>query len=146
MEDNISLGKILSDLRSNMGLSQKDIAEQIHVRTAVISEIENDQLLHAPFVFVKGYIRSYANIVGLSADEYQPYLEILAEQYLVKETKKPKPIYSKTNRSKKPFFFGLFALVCALGVGLYYVNSQNKSNFIEVSHYISPQPSDRVNS
>ena len=37
MEDSISLGKILSDLRSNMGVSQKDIAEQIHVRTAVIS-------------------------------------------------------------------------------------------------------------
>ncbi len=146
MENNISLGKILSDLRANMGLTQKDIAAKIYIKTEIISEIENNQLVQAPFVLVKGYIQTYAEIVGLPNEEYQPYLDALAKQYLTKQSVKLKSIDNKKYHNKKIFFIVLFILICLLGIGLYYATGQTKNNYVEVSHYISPGPSDHVNS
>ncbi|MCX8685650.1 helix-turn-helix domain-containing protein [Gilliamella sp. B3562] len=146
MENNITLGKILSDLRDNKGLTQKDISAQIHVRTQVISEIENNQLVHAPYVLVKSYIQNYAKIVGLPSEEYQPYLEALAKQYSAKQPFKLESIDNKKSHSKKIIFITLFIFILLLGIGLYYATCQNKNNYVEVSHYISPGASDRVNS
>ncbi|WP_294845475.1 helix-turn-helix domain-containing protein [uncultured Gilliamella sp.] len=146
MEDNISLGKILSNSRDNLGLTQEDIANKLHVRKAVVSEIENDQLVHAPFVFVKGYIRAYAEIVGLPNEEYQPYLEDLKKQYSSQKITELVPKDKKTKGSSKVLFAFLFIFLCALGATLYFVTKQDKSNLVEVSHYISPPTSDRVNS
>lgn len=145
MEDSISLGKMLSDLRGNMGLTQKDIAAQIHVRTEVISEIENNKLVHAPFVLVKSYIRNYADIVGLPNEECQSYLNELEKEYFASQPFKLKSIIKQKKHSKKGFYFVLFILVCLLGFGLYYNNYQTKNNYVEVSHYISPSSADRVN-
>jgi cytoskeletal protein RodZ len=146
MEDDISLGKILSDLRDNMGLTQEDIATQIYVRTAVISEIESNQLVNAPFVLVKSYIRAYADIVGLPNDEYQSYLDALAKQYLLKESFKFESVVNKKSHSKTILFIVLFMLVGLLGIGLYYANGQTQNNYVEVSHYVSPRSSDHINS
>lgn len=146
MENDITLGKILSDLRDNMGLTQKDISAQINVRTQVISEIENNQLVHAPYVLVKSYIRNYAKIVGLPSEEYQPYLDALAKQYSAKQSFKLESIDNKKNHSKTITFIALFILIFLLGIGLYYTTCQNKNNYVEVSHYISPATSDSVNS
>lgn len=147
MEDNISLGKMLSNLRNNMGLTQEDIANKIHVRKAVVEEIENDQRVHAPLVFVKGYIRSYAEIVGLSEDEYQPYLEKMSKQN-ASETKIKQliPALEPRKRGKRILFFSLFVVVCIVGVTIYSFNKESKNNYVEVSHYISPSSSNHVNS
>ncbi|OCG31182.1 hypothetical protein A9G33_05880 [Gilliamella sp. Choc3-5] len=134
MEDDISLGRMLSTLRENLGLTQEDIACKIHVRKAVVVDIENDQLVHAPLVFIKGYIRSYAEIVGLSVEEYQHHLDSLAEQYVSNSIKNHAIKYKKSKRGK----ISLFVFLCVLGVILYYVTKESKSNYVEVSHYISP--------
>lgn len=145
--DDISLGVMLADLRVQMGLTQDDIANKIHVRKTVIDDIEKDQLPHAPLVFVKGYIRSYAEIVGLSADQYQPHIDELAKQSKSRQ-KKIQPQGFITKKQGKPsfIFIGVFVVLCALGITLYYINKDDKNNLIEVSHYISPSPITRVNS
>lgn len=144
--DNISLGRVLSGLREQMGLTQDDIASRIHVRKSVVVDIENDQLTHTPLVFHKGYIRSYAELVGLSSDEYQPYMDALSQKipsYKIQNyTQKDK----QRKRSKMLVFISLFIIISALGIALYWVNKENKNNFVEVSHYISPSSSDRINS
>ncbi|OCG20353.1 MULTISPECIES: helix-turn-helix domain-containing protein [unclassified Gilliamella] len=145
--DDISLGVMLADLREQMGLTQDDIANKIHVRKAVIVDIENDQLPYSPPVFIKGYIRSYAEIVGLSVEQYQPYLDELIKQYKTQQKKIQTQMFITKKQGKAPFIFiGIFILLCACGISLYYVNKDNKSNLIEVSHYISPSPSKHVNS
>jgi cytoskeleton protein RodZ len=144
--DNISLGVMLTDLREQMGLTQDDIANKIHVRKTVVADIEKDQLPHAPLVFVKGYIRSYADIVGLPNDEYQPYLDALAKQYLLKESFKFESAENKKSHSKTILFIALFMLAGLLGIGLYYANGQTQNNYVEVSHYVSPGSSDHINS
>ncbi|OCG42736.1 hypothetical protein A9G25_01680 [Gilliamella sp. Bif1-4] len=145
--DNISLGVMLVDLREQMGLTQDDIANKIHVRKTVVVDIENDQLPHVPLVFVKGYIRSYAEIVGLSVDQYQPYIDELTKQANSQQKKIQTQMFITKKRRKAPvIFIGIFILLCALGVTLYHGNKNNKNNLIEISHYISPSPSTRVNS
>ncbi|SCB78454.1 cytoskeleton protein RodZ [Gilliamella intestini] len=145
--DNISLGGMLVDLREQMGLTQDDIANKIHVRKTVISDIENDQLPHVPLVFIKGYIRSYAEIVGLSVDHYQPYLNELAKQSKSHQNITQIQTFNTKRRRKTPFILlGIFIILCVIGIILYYVNKEDKNNFIEVSHYISPAPITRVNS
>ncbi|WP_081299378.1 helix-turn-helix domain-containing protein [Gilliamella sp. Gris1-4] len=147
MMDNISLGVMLVDLREKMGLTQDDIANKIHVRKTVIIDIENDQLPHVPFVFIKGYIRSYAEIVGLSSDYYQPYLNELTKQSKSHQKITQIQTINRKRRRKTPFIlWGIFVILCVLGMILYYVNKDNKNNLIEVSHYISPVPVTRVNS
>ncbi|KES17317.1 hypothetical protein GASC598B02_008630, partial [Gilliamella apicola SCGC AB-598-B02] len=93
--DNISLGGKLAYLREQMGFTQDDIANKIHVRKTIIDDIEKEQLIRTSFVFVKGYIRSYAELVGLSADEYQPYLDELSHHYQSYEMKNYSQKYKK---------------------------------------------------
>ncbi|MWP62364.1 helix-turn-helix domain-containing protein [Gilliamella sp. Pas-s25] len=145
--DYISLGVMLADLREQMGLTQDDIANKIHVRKTVIDDIEKNQLPHAPLVFVKGYIRSYAEIVGLSADQYQPHIDELTKQSKSQQKKIQPHTFITKKQGKAPFILiSIFILLCALGITLYYVNKDDKDNLIEVSHYISPSPITRVNS
>lgn len=143
--DNVSLGGKLAYLREQMGFTQDDIANKIHVRKAIIDDIEKEQLIRTSFVFVRGYIRSYSELVGLSADEYQPYLNELSHHYQSYEMKSYSQKYKK-RYGKKIFFMIVLVFFCAFGITLYYVNKENKSNLVEVSHYISPSLSKHVNS
>ncbi|KES14104.1 hypothetical protein GASC598B02_001640, partial [Gilliamella apicola SCGC AB-598-B02] len=52
----------------------------------------------------------------------------------------------KKRHGKKIFLMIVLVFLCILGVTLYYVNKENKSNLVEVSHYISPSLSKHVNS
>ncbi|MBV7299074.1 cytoskeleton protein RodZ [Enterovibrio paralichthyis] len=63
-------GKILKKAREAMGLSEQDVADRLRLRASVIRELEDnccdDQQIAT---FTRGYIRSYAKLVGLNADE-----------------------------------------------------------------------------
>ncbi|OCG00361.1 helix-turn-helix domain-containing protein [Gilliamella sp. wkB112] len=145
--DNISLGMMLSNLREQKGLTQDDIAGKLHVRKTVVADIENDKIIDidTPLVFIKGYIRSYAEIIGLSAEEYQPFINALTQQYKSYQVKNHIPNYQKRRRGIKLLLICLIILIGALGVTMYCINKESKSNLVEVSHYISPS-SNHINS
>jgi Uncharacterized protein conserved in bacteria len=143
--NNISLGMMLSSLREQKGLTQDDIASQIYVCKAVIVDIENDQMIDVPFVFLKGYIRSYADLVGLSIDEYQPFIDLLAQQYMPNQVTNHLLNPKKKKRSKWLLCIIMFTVVCILGITIYFVSKESRSNIVEVSHYISPS-SNHINS
>lgn len=142
--DNISLGVELASLRKKMGLTQDDIASKIHVCSKIVTDIENGQLADTPVVFMKGYIRSYAEIVGLPSDDYQPCLDNLSEQHKTYQMKN----YSQHNKNRRRtlwlLFFSVLIFVTAIGVTAYCVWNDNQHNFIEVSHYITPIPNDPI--
>jgi cytoskeleton protein RodZ len=71
MEEEVSLGQMLRDARESKGMSIEDVADQLHIELAKIKMIEMDEYdLEAPdAVFMRGYIRSYARLVGLSEDQ-----------------------------------------------------------------------------
>jgi cytoskeleton protein RodZ len=64
------VSKLLSEAREAKGMSQKDVADQLYLAAAFIRYIdEGDFHKFQKPAFVKGYLRSYARVVGLSGDK-----------------------------------------------------------------------------
>lgn len=68
--DNGSIGARLVAARNRRQLTQESVARQLRLDIAVINALENDdtRVLPAP-IFVQGYLRSYARLLGLPEDE-----------------------------------------------------------------------------
>jgi cytoskeleton protein RodZ len=65
-----SPGTRLRAARKQCNLGIEQVARELHLDVAVIEALEDDNqaALPAP-IFVQGYVRSYARLVGLQADE-----------------------------------------------------------------------------
>ncbi len=64
-----SVGTMLRMERERLGLSQAQITEMTRMRTPVVEAIENDAWDSLPPpVFVRGFLRSYAKVLGLSQE------------------------------------------------------------------------------
>ncbi|MBI4667108.1 MAG: helix-turn-helix domain-containing protein [Nitrospinae bacterium] len=65
-----TLGKVLASARTKRGLTVEDVAKVTRINAKFIRMIEADQYEQLPgAVFIKGLLRSYAGVVGLSGDE-----------------------------------------------------------------------------
>lgn len=63
-------GRRLKQARELADLTQEDIAMQLHLRVQVVVDLEHDNFsAFKSHVFVRGYLRSYARLLGLPADE-----------------------------------------------------------------------------
>lgn len=61
-----NLGKRLQEERVRQGLTLEDISEKTHIRIRYLEEIEAGDYSHMPGeVYLKGFIRSYAEALGL---------------------------------------------------------------------------------
>ena len=62
----LSPGEMLSDARAQRNLTQREVAETLHITMHYVIAIENDDLDKLPgAVFAKGYIKRYAEIMAL---------------------------------------------------------------------------------
>ncbi len=62
-------GSDLKKIREELGVSLEEIAETVKVRMAYLRAIEEDQFEKAPSkIFLKGFVRAYAQYIGLDAD------------------------------------------------------------------------------
>jgi len=62
-------GSDLKKIRDELGVSLEEIAETVKVRLAYLRAIEEDQFEKAPSrIFLKGFVRAYAQYIGLDAD------------------------------------------------------------------------------
>ena len=69
MSESESPGAELRAARERLGLSLPEVASALKVPWAVVSDIENEQFdALPPRVFARAYLRSYAEIVGISPD------------------------------------------------------------------------------
>jgi cytoskeleton protein RodZ len=69
LDNEVSCGELLAKTRQAKGLSEKDIAKELRINVLVIEMIEcNDFEAIGASVFVKGYLRQYANLLDLSED------------------------------------------------------------------------------
>lgn len=84
-------GEQLQAARIRKGLALEDVANRMHLSTAILEAIENNNFeeITAP-IFVKGYLRAYARIVSLNEDDMiRQYLELYSEE--------DPPIHSTSN-------------------------------------------------
>ena len=64
-----NVSKLLVEARQSLNLSQKEIADQLYLTKTLIQQLEEGRFGELPTkAFVKGYLRSYARVVGLSGD------------------------------------------------------------------------------
>jgi DnaJ-class molecular chaperone len=69
-------GSDLKKIRDELGVSLEEIAETVKVRMVYLRAIEEDRFEKAPSrIFLKGFVRAYAQYIGLDAD-------IVASRYL----------------------------------------------------------------
>jgi cytoskeleton protein RodZ len=59
-------GAQLGQLREQRGFTVEDVAEKLRLRPTLLADIENDNYSQLPHsVFVKGYLRAYAKLLGV---------------------------------------------------------------------------------
>lgn len=64
--ESVNIAELLVTAREKMQLSAEDIALQMNLTVSVINKIELNQFEQdIPLAFIRGYVRSYAQIVGL---------------------------------------------------------------------------------
>ncbi len=64
------IGAMLRTARNQRNLQIEQVAKELHLDARVITAIENDDQAALPEpIFVQGYLRSYARLVGLPGDE-----------------------------------------------------------------------------
>lgn len=133
-----SLGEILVNYRDKLGLSQSDIAQKLHISRQIIDDIEHNHFSGYPSVFLKGYIKSYADIVGLEASVYAPYLELFRNTPPITVMKNYSSKEQRKRSGKRLLLLGLIFVVIAVGAVVFFTWKNNQNELVEVSHYISP--------
>lgn len=89
-----SAGEVLQTEREVQGRTLTDIAAATHIKTDYLAALEADKYDTIPgAVFVKGFIRSYANYLGINGEE-------LIDLYLQHTTpERPQPVRRKVRKS-----------------------------------------------
>ncbi|MEQ5126945.1 MULTISPECIES: cytoskeleton protein RodZ [Providencia] len=75
-QTSITVGQLLSRARERMGLTQETVAERLCLKVSTVKEIEQD--IHPTGVeptFLRGYIRLYARMVGITENDIAPFLK-----------------------------------------------------------------------
>ncbi len=109
-------GKLLQEERKRQGLSEKAIADRLHMTMYYVRAVESDSYDKLPgAVYAKGYIRNYALTLGLDAEK-------LISVYLgqAKTPSPPQVVNSRikvTNKSSDSNLLWLLHCVFALAIG-----------------------------
>lgn len=79
-------GLRLQEARVKAGLSVDEIASHLRLRVSVIEELEDNEFDNmAGLVFVRGYLRAYANALNIDADEIvNAFNKLNVEEHLPK--------------------------------------------------------------
>lgn len=113
--DHVDFGKYLSQQRELRGMSREDVARATKIPPSLISALEAGQVERLPSrIFVVNYIKSYAQVIGLSPEE-----ALLRYEEVDKATPAPTPAALERERRKRAFIgLGLFLAVSLAG-GVY---------------------------
>lgn len=93
-------GERLRAAREVRGLSQQAVAERLCLKVSTVKDIEDDKSpAELASTFLRGYIRSYARLVGVPEEEILP---MMAKQAPVRDSKvQPMQSFSLGKRRKK---------------------------------------------
>jgi len=74
----IGPGQILAEARESQGLTQQQVADKLNFRISLVEDIENDHFdRKLPVTFNRGYLKNYAKLVKISADDVLAGFEML---------------------------------------------------------------------
>ncbi len=93
-----SPGKYLKAMRESQGLSLNDVAHATKIREPVLVALEEDRCMNLPAIYVKSFLSSYAECLGVDASEVIVAHQKCADKLSVskdRELKRPSPLQSK---------------------------------------------------
>ncbi|KTC93271.1 helix-turn-helix domain-containing protein [Legionella cincinnatiensis] len=141
LENDKNPGAHLASIREQKGYTIEYVANKLHLRARIIELIENNEfhLLPEP-VFVKGYLRAYAKLLGTSPE---PYLAIFNKQYLV-ERKPERALWQQSKRESHKaehiirWFTLLFALGVIVAVGIWWQKNRDNQQVFSTNSTTTP--------
>jgi cytoskeleton protein RodZ len=112
----LGLGERLRSARKARALSLEHVSEALHLDEAIILALEDERfdVLGAP-VFVRGHLKAYARLVGLSSESV---LDAFRETDTFPEVVPTTGRESDHSVTINPVLWGFWALVILLGLGL----------------------------
>ncbi len=75
----IAAGTLLRNKRESQGMTQKQVADRLRLRVSVVDDIEHNRFGSQVTTFTRGYLRSYAKLLGLDENIVLSALEQTAE-------------------------------------------------------------------
>lgn len=149
------LGKEIREQREKAGLTIADVATRIKVSARTLQAIENgavESLPHA--VYTKGFVRSYAKVVGFDAEDLNSRLEEAFPPESLEGTKTGLGLLVRP-ASSSGFFKKFIVLVLIIGVlsgigfGVWYVTTNHGNDILEFvkqpfSAVTTPAPHDAL--
>jgi cytoskeletal protein RodZ len=111
-----NFGASLKQARESKGISLDQIAAETRISTRFLSAIENEEFHLLPGgIFNRGFVRAFAEKVGLDADQAVADYERLAEVRPLEVVSAPEPAPArKKDRHLYPIAFGALALVIVI--------------------------------
>lgn len=99
----MSLGNNIKELRKQFNLTQKELADQLHVTAQAVSRWENSEV--EPSIET---IRSMATIFEISLDEFLNYepVEKKGEVQVIERIVEAKPVLAVCEKCNKPIYEG----------------------------------------
>jgi cytoskeleton protein RodZ len=95
--ESVSIGRRLAHAREARKLTIQKVADSLHLDVRMVEALERDDRAALPSpIFVKGYLRGYAGLVGLPAEELVSEYTALAGE--------PPPLTVVSIKQKVPFF------------------------------------------
>jgi cytoskeletal protein RodZ len=120
-----TLGSYLRKEREARNFSLEEISSAIKIRKGILSAIENDDYtLLPPPVFVKGFLRAYANHIGLDCGEVMKKYKEVAGRYAEEEEEVGQ------QKRERPFLKAFSIPLAAIGIVL-----------LVIVYFISTRPS-----
>lgn len=131
LPSDLTVGDILRKERLGLGLSEKQVANKLHITMHYVKALESNHYEKLPgVVFVKGYIKNYAILLGLeSSDLLDQYDELNAQQQVVIAESSRLKARGKKDMNKS---FVIMSLLVFIGgfLGLWLVNSYFSGNSV----------------
>ncbi|MFC5078517.1 Cytoskeleton protein RodZ [Vibrio thalassae] len=134
-------GTILKEKREALGLTQKQIADRLRLRVAIIQKIEANAFDGEQVAtFTRGYLRSYAKAVGIDEKEILGAIEHHIE---AQHSEQPMQSFSqKTNKEKHDsrimkLTWGIFVVIIGIS-SVWWLQSQQKDTLSEIADNTDP--------
>lgn len=129
------MGAILRSQRENKNLNINDVANQLKINPRHLRAMEEGDIGALPHpAYVRGFIRSYARLLGFGEEEVQEILDSipgLSSAQPAKRSAQKSAVEDREGKSSSGAFFKILVLLCIAGAALYYLWDAGYLDFIK---------------
>ena len=98
LQQDKTLGQMLTDIRNARGFSMEEVAAATRIRTEYLIELESDELLkNLPTVYISAYVRKLAEVYELRKEDTELLLEKMHGETPEKSEEIPDKLFQSVN-------------------------------------------------